>query len=120
MNEPTNAPPITDSPWFWFAIFATVGLAVLLATGGKFGKRQAGIENRYKARAAVAEGYEVETDATGRKDVSESPVETPEYSTPNKLEIPLWPLQLTLALILGLSITMLIRGRRNIDSGNTT
>lgn len=114
MPHPTQHPPVTDSPWFWFALFSTVGLAALLATGGKFGKRQAGIENRYKARAAVAEGYEVATDATGKKNVSESPVETPEYSTPNKLEIPLWPLQITLGLILGLSVTMLIRGRRKL------
>lgn len=120
MTQPAQQSPITDSPWFWFAIFSTVGLAALLATGGKFGKRQAGIENRYKARAAVAEGYEVATDDTGKKDVSESPVKTPDYSTPNKLEIPLWPLQITLGLILALSVTMLIRGRRKAGEEGST
>ncbi|QDT00127.1 hypothetical protein [Adhaeretor mobilis] len=117
MTSQPDSPPITDSPWFWFALFSAVGLAALLATGGKFGKRQAGIENRYKARAAVAEGYEVKSDATGRKSVSESPVATPEYSTPNKLEIPLWPLQWTVGAILIASVAMLVRGRRKLSTG---
>jgi hypothetical protein len=42
--------PITDSPWLWLALFSAVGLSALLATGGKFGKRQSGIERRYQAR----------------------------------------------------------------------
>ena len=117
MSETSPTAPITDSPWFWFALFSAVGLAALLATGGKFGKRQAGIENRYKARAAVAEGYEVDTDATGRKSVAESPVDTPDYSTPNRLEIPLWPIQLTVGAILVASVVMLVRGRRKLNTG---
>jgi hypothetical protein len=34
----------------WLALFSAVGLSALLATGGKFGKRQSGIERRYQAR----------------------------------------------------------------------
>ncbi len=58
-------PPITDSPWLWFALFSAVGLTTLLATGGKFKRRQAGIERRDQARIAVAEGtVEVVNEAT--------------------------------------------------------
>jgi len=53
--EPSSKEPLTDSPWFWFALFTAVGLAALLATGGRLGKRQANIENKYQARAGVAE-----------------------------------------------------------------
>ncbi len=71
-------PPITDSPWLWFRLFPAVGLAALLATGGKFGDRQANIERKAQARTAVAEGLEVAVDSTGKK----ATTGTPKYSTP--------------------------------------
>ena len=68
------AEPITDSPWLWFALFTAVGLAALLATGGKFGKRQANIENKYQARAAVASGsVQVEESGAGEKTTTGAP-----------------------------------------------
>jgi hypothetical protein len=97
--------PITDSPWFWFAIFTAVGLAALLATGGKFGKRQANIENKYQARSAVVSG-ELEVGADGAKTTKR-----PAYSTPEKPLIPLWPLEIVLGLIFVGSLTMLLRQR---------
>jgi hypothetical protein len=100
--------PITDSPWLWFGLFAAVGLAALLATGGKFGKRQANIENKYQARTAVASGQvEVETDATGRKTVAV----VPQYSTPDAPVIPIWPIEIILGVIAAVSIAMLLRRR---------
>ena len=45
-NRQLAKTPITDSPWLWFALFTAVGLAALLATGGKFGQWQANIENK--------------------------------------------------------------------------
>jgi hypothetical protein len=99
-------PPITDSPWFWFSLFTAVGLAALLATGGKFGKRQASIENKYQARAAVASGaLEVESDGVGVKKSTKPPV----YSTSEKQLIPIWPLEIIIGLIFIGSLTMLLR-----------
>jgi hypothetical protein len=99
-------PPITDSPWFWAALFTGVGLAALLATGGKFGKRQANIENKFQARSAVASGeLEVAADGVGVKRTAKAP----EYSTAEKQLIPLWPLEIVLGLVCVASLGMLLR-----------
>jgi hypothetical protein len=101
-------PPITDSPWFWAALFTGVGLAALVATGGKFGKRQANIENKFQARSAVATGkLEVEADVAGVKRADRAP----EYSTPEKQLIPLWPLQVVLGVLCVASLAFLLRQR---------
>ena len=108
--EPTQPakPPITDSPWLWFSLFTAVGLAALLATGGKFGKRQAYIENKYQARSAIASGkLEIKDDGDGEKRA----VGTPNYSTPDNPVIPLWPLEILLGVIFVGSTAMLIRER---------
>jgi hypothetical protein len=100
--------PITDSPWLWFALFSAVGLAALLATGGKFGKRQAGIERRYQARAAVASGQvKVEETGTGEKRTAGAP----EYTTPERPAIPIWPVEIILAVICAASFGLLLRQR---------
>jgi hypothetical protein len=104
----TSRAPITDSPWLWAALFTGVGLAALLATGGKFGKRQANIENKYQARSAVASGsLEVQPGEIGEKRSAKAP----EYSTPDKQIIPLWPLEIVLGLICVASLAMLLRQR---------
>ena len=106
MTKPARKPPITDSPWLWAALFTGVGLAALLATGGKFGKRQAGIENKYQARAAVASG-KIAPDPDG---VRAMPVgEAPAYSTAEKTMIPLWPLEIILGAVCAGSVGMLLR-----------
>jgi hypothetical protein len=100
--------PITDSPWLWFALFSAVGLAALLATGGKFGKRQAGIERKYQARAAVASGQvTIEETGTGEKLAAGAPA----YTTPEKPAIPVWPLEIVLAMICAASFGLLLRQR---------
>ena len=107
-NRQPAKTPITDSPWLWFALFTAVGLAALLATGGKFGQRQANIENKYQARSAIASGtLEIRDDGSGEKRA----VGTPNYSTPDKPVIPLWPLEILLGVIFVGSTTMLIRER---------
>jgi hypothetical protein len=98
-------PPITDSPWLWFSLFTAVGLAALVATGGKFGDRQAGIERRAQARAAVAEGLDVAEDGSGKKSVSG----VPKYSAPGQTQIRLVPLAITLGVVLTVSLGFLIR-----------
>jgi hypothetical protein len=100
--------PITDSPWLWFALFSAVGLAALLATGGKFGKRQAGIERKYQARAAVASGQvRIEETGTGERRAAGAP----EYTTPERPAIPVWPLEIILAVICAGSFGLLLRQR---------
>jgi hypothetical protein len=107
-----SKPPIADSPWLWFAMFLTVGLVALLATGGKFGKRQAAIERRAQARVAVAEGMDVVEDGTGKK----SATDVPEYSAPGQTQIRLVPLAVTLGLLLAGSLGMLVRERIYLHS----
>jgi hypothetical protein len=98
--------PITDSPWFWFSLFSAVGLAALLATGGRLGKRQANIENKYQARSAVASGQvQVETEASGERHA----VTAPHYSTADEHVIPIWPVEIILGLIFVASLGMLLR-----------
>jgi hypothetical protein len=100
--------PLTDSPWLWFALFSAVGLAALLATGGKFGMRQAGIERKYQARAAVASGQlQIEESGSGEKKTAG----TPAYTTPERPAIPLGPLEIILAMICAASFVMLLRQR---------
>jgi hypothetical protein len=104
----TPRSPITDSPWFWAALFTGVGLAALVATGGKFGKRQANIENKFQARSAVATGaVEIEADSAGVKRTAKGP----EYSTPDKQIIPLWPLEAVLGILCAASLALLLRQR---------
>ncbi len=104
----TSQTPITDSPWLWFAIFPSVGLVAILATGGKFGDRQAGIERQGQARTAVAGGaLEIDEDAAGEKTASG----VPRYSEPGDTQVKLWPLAVTLAVISLGSLGMLVRER---------
>ncbi len=104
--------PITDSPWLWFALFTAVGLSALVATGGKFGNRQAQIERKGQARAAVVDGLTIQQDGTGRKTAQK----VPEYSRPGMTKIRLKPLAITLGAILFLSLGMLVRERLKIPA----
>lgn len=99
--------PITDSPWFWFMLFTTVGMSTLLITGGKFGKRQAEIERKSQARTALASGLEITEDATGRKIA----VKVPEYSRPGMTKVRLKPLLITFGIIWAVSVVMFVRER---------
>jgi hypothetical protein len=110
-----SAAPITDSPWLWFALFSAVGLAALLATGGKFGKRQAGIERKYQARAAVASGQvRIEETGTGEKRAAGAP----EYTTPERPAVPIWPLEIILAMICVTSFVLLVKQRMSSPRGS--
>ncbi|MHC2066971.1 hypothetical protein ACYFX5_05840 [Bremerella sp. T1] len=42
--------PISDSPWFWLYLFATVALILLVVFRGKLDIRQANIERQHQAR----------------------------------------------------------------------
>lgn len=107
----SNQPPITDSPWFWFALFPAVGLIALLATGGKFGDRQVAIERKGQAHEAVAGGkMSIEEDSQGRKTATG----VPEYSKPGQTKVRLLPLSILLGTICLVSFVLLIRERRRM------
>jgi len=106
-------PPITDSPWLWFALFSAVGLTALLATGGKFGNRQAEIERKGQARAAVGAGLTITEDGTGRKTAEN----VPKYSKPGMTKIRLKPLAITIGAVLVASLGMLVRERLLLKKG---
>ena len=106
--------PITDSPWLWFALFSAVGLTALLATGGKFGNRQAGLERKAQARAALAKGLDIEVGQAGRKTATGVPV----YSTPQHTLIRLGPLAVILGIVCAASIALLVRERWHASESN--
>ncbi|MEO2049595.1 MAG: hypothetical protein ABGX16_23810 [Pirellulales bacterium] len=121
-----STPPITDSPWMWLALFSAVGLSALLATGGKFGKRQSGIERRYQARdwqardqpARDQPALDVATESGTKSGSSEDrlidldSVAKPVYSTPSNTLIGLWPLAGVMGAICGTSLLMLLATHR--------
>jgi hypothetical protein len=94
------AAALTDSPWFWAAIFAAMALVALVAMSGKYGRRQANIEQKYQAREQV--NWEQAGDG--------------EYSQPGKTVIPLWPLAIPLAGVIAVSVVMLVRRRLTSDN----
>jgi hypothetical protein len=49
-SQASRRGPITDSPWFWFYLFATAGLIALVLMGPRFTGRQVQIERQYQAR----------------------------------------------------------------------
>jgi hypothetical protein len=100
-------PPITDSPWLWFTLFTGVGLAALLATGGKFRDRQADIEREGQAQTAIAEGLEITEEGSGKKTATG----VPKYSSPGETQIQLVPLAATIGVLCAASLVMLIRER---------
>ncbi len=42
--------PITESPWYWFYLFATTGLIFLVVMSPKFSSRQAQVERQGQGR----------------------------------------------------------------------
>jgi hypothetical protein len=100
--------PISDSPWLWFSLFAACGLAALVATGGKLGKRQNAIEHQYQARAAVASGQlQIEQTGAGEKRTTGAPA----YTTPQAPAVPMWPLEIILGVIFAVCFALLLRER---------
>ena len=90
----TARSPISESPWFWACLFASVGLLALWAMGPKYGSRQLKEEQKAQGRMRAAER------ASGGEMVTE-------VSSPGNLEIPLRPLYGILAVGLILAWTIL-------------
>ncbi|MBI2827184.1 MAG: hypothetical protein HYX69_21135 [Planctomycetia bacterium] len=55
-SHPPPSRPLTDSPFFWMAIFAVAGLVALTAIAPKYARRQARMERMGQTRERVARG----------------------------------------------------------------
>jgi len=133
----SNRQPITDSLWFWFALFSGFGLAALLATGGKFGKRQAGVERRFQARQYVQSSGKVDDliletrqgqsqskdePKDGGEETSKGPA-LPKYSTPKETLLRLGPLAGIVGAVCAGSLVLLVRERlllKSVDRSEQT
>ncbi len=107
LNPPAKRPPpVTDSPWFWLALFGAMGLAALLAVSPKYGRRQATIERKYQAQQQMlrsADGMPVAGETRPPTDV--------EYSDPDNTIVTLWPIRLVVLLVTVVSTAQLVRQR---------
>ena len=45
-SQVSKMTPLTDSPWFWLYVFATVGLGLLVLVGPKWIERRVGLDQR--------------------------------------------------------------------------
>ncbi len=106
--------PWTDSPWFWMAAFAYVGLIWLAAFGPKYALRQEMVERRFEARQEIARRR-----ASGELRISSGPDASPmpiDYDAtsadvepqPHELLVPLEPLVFLLALVLEVALAKLL------------
>ncbi len=89
-SQDDGAGPLTDSPWFWGYLFATAALVALFLTGPKYRVRQPQLERQFSARQS---GGQAIAGADG-------PVAP---STSDDMIISLYPLYITLALVLGIA-----------------
>jgi hypothetical protein len=102
--------PITDLPWFWVLLFSLMALVALFSIGGKYGRRQSGIERQYQARERIAEGV------ADSSNVAADGEPRPDYATPGHTLVPLWPLAAVLSAIALISGLMLLRDRGRAGS----
>ena len=113
MNEPPidrpakGPPPVTDSPWYWLALFGVMGLAALLAIGPKYGRRQASIERKHQAQQQMPRlggGMPV----AGMPVAGETgPPSDVEYSNADSTIVSLWPIRLVVLLVTVVSAAVL-------------
>lgn len=114
-----NPAPATDSPWFWMAAFAFMGLVWLVAFGPKYAQRQELIERRYEARLEIARRHtagERLGEPAGRDAAAPEPADEDTAQPaagelpPHGLLIPLEPLVFVLAGVLEFAVWRLLAG----------
>lgn len=112
--ESHGRPPITDSPWFWVMLFALMALGAIVAIGGKYGRRQAGIERQFQARQRFVEQQVAGNNpaAASRTTAQEDRSPPRDYSQPGETLVPLWPLAAVLVSVALFAAGMLWRGHR--------
>jgi hypothetical protein len=117
MMPPARTPsrsPLTDSPWFWVAVFSAAAMLFLLVITPRYRPRQRRLEMQYMAREEMlrrrAEGEPLAR-ASGQEGELTPPAE-------NELIVPLWPLGLLFGLLSIASAAMLWRSRGPLRSAS--
>ncbi len=97
-NRQTNEhESITDSPWYWAYVFIAAALAILFVAQERIRTRQAQVENKSQGRQRAARSLAGQQPSTP-------------LSTPSNTLVQLWPLFVTLSVLL--CVTMFGLSRR--------
>ncbi len=111
MSQPTPIsparPPITDSLWFWLALFSVGGIAAVLLIEQQYRPRQRRLEMQYRAQEEILRRHAA-GEAAARAQGQEGDAPPP---TERELIIPLWPLIGACLLVFAASLYMIWRGR---------
>lgn len=86
-----------DSPWVWFALFATIGLVALVAVAPKYAKRQGRLEQRYENRVRIQEQRQTLPSSSAASDSARS---EPTRMSDARASTSLVPIALALAGVL--------------------
>jgi len=111
MHPPHRPAPLTDSFWFWSALFSLMALAGLAAIAGKFDVRQRQIEGRFHGRQRAAD--ERARRAAGMPATDLADAARPPDAVPVDRMVPTWTLAAVAATASIASLAMLIRERRS-------
>ena len=103
--------PITDSPWFWVAVFCAAGMMFLLVIGPQYAARQRRLEMQYLARQEIMR-RQAEGENAARAVGQEGDAAPPAVG---ELIIPLWPLLLGVTALFSISAVILWRGRQRAN-----
>jgi len=99
---------MTDSLWFWLALFSAGGIAAVLLIEQQYRPRQRRLEMQYRAQEEILRrraAGEASARAVGQEGDAPPPTE-------QDLIIPLWPLIGVCLLVFATSVYMIWRGRR--------
>ncbi len=102
--------PLTDSGWFWAAVFSLMALVGIGLIGSKFDVRQRQIEGRFLGRQEAQAERERRAAGLPAVDLATSARE-PE-DRPHDRIVPLWTLVTIAATAATVSLVMLARERR--------
>lgn len=103
-------PPITDSPWFWLAVFSLGGIAAVLLIEQQYRPRQRRLEMQYRAQEEILRRQAAgEPAARGVGQEGDAPP-----PTERELIIPLWPLIGVCLLVFAASVSMIWRERTTL------
>ncbi len=104
---------LAESPWFWMALFAAIGILGLLVISPKYGTRQARMEQRYQHRLKVRAMQGAATD-----DASEpARDDQQDFSNPEPPPATAWPLVAATGAALVVAIAGLVISRAKRRSG---
>jgi hypothetical protein len=114
MSQPSSTSPvrtpITDSPWFWLALFSVGGIAAVLLIEQQYRPRQRRLEMQYRAQEEILRRQaagEPAARGVGQEGGAPPPTE-------RELIIPLWPLIGVCLLVFAMSVYMIWRGRTTL------